>query len=171
MLPAIKGVEILDVERPIFAEMAADGAFSPCLMVRKGPWKYIHCDDDPLQLFDILADRDELFNLCGLVEHRQVEAELLRLIHEHWTPAELKAQVEQSARQRLFIQRTRLAGDFSPWDFDAHRDSSQQYVRTGGSSSATHVKGLARYPYVKKPPDRPAHNSPSKPALEDEASH
>ncbi|MES2185031.1 MAG: choline-sulfatase [Pseudomonadota bacterium] len=158
LMPAVQGSAALDAGRPVFAEMAADGAFSPCLMVRRGAWKYIHCADDPPQLFNLVQDPDELHNRAGEAGHRTTEAELLALVNSNWSPEELKAQVEHSARQRLFIQRTRLASHFPAWDYEPRRDASRQFVRNGASSSATAVKGLARYPFVApKPPDHPDH--------------
>lgn len=156
LLSAVRDQAELAVDRPVFAEMAADGAFSPCLMVCRAGWKYIYCDDDPGQMFNLLQDPDEIVNLAGNPQHAQIETELLSLIKANWSKDELKAQIEHSARQRMFIQRTRLAADFPAWDHEPRPDVTQQFVRSGGSASATIVKGLARYPYVApKPPDHP----------------
>ncbi len=143
-------------DRPVFAEMTGDGAFSPCLMVRQGPWKYIFCEDDPPQLYDLLADPEERANLCGQARVADTEREMLAHVHAQWDVRALKRAMAESARQRLFIQNTRLAGGFAGWDHEPRRDPSQQFVRSGGAASATLVKGLARFPFVPpKPPDHP----------------
>lgn len=146
----------LPPERPIFAEMTADGALSPCLMVRKHRWKYIFCEDDPPQLYDLLDDPQERINLCGQERVKDIEQELSDLVHAQWDVNELKEAMASSARQRLFIQNTRQAGEFAGWDHEPRRDPSRQFIRSGSTASATVVKGLARYPFVSpKPPDRP----------------
>lgn len=77
-------------------------------------------------------------------------------VHAHWDVHSLKEAMSASARQRLFIQNTRQAGEFAGWDFEPRRDASRQFVRSGGAASATTVKGLARFPFVSpKPPDNP----------------
>ena len=141
--------------RPVFAEMTGDGAFSPCLMVRKGRWKYIFCEDDPPLLYDLTDDPQERVNLCGQPRVKDIEQEMAELVHAHWDVHGLKQSMAASARQRLFIQNTRLGGDFSGWDYEPRRDPAKQFVRSGGAVSATVVKGLARFPFVSpKPPDR-----------------
>ncbi|GAA4330319.1 choline-sulfatase [Pigmentiphaga soli] len=142
--------------RPVFAEMTADGAVRPCLMVRKGPWKYIHCESDPPQLFQLERDPVEVENLAGGREAAAIEAELRALVAAHWDEAGLAREMQASAARRLFIQQTRQAGRFEPWDYEPRKDPSRQFVRSGENGSATTVKGRARYPFVApKPPDNP----------------
>ena len=43
----------------------------PIFMIRRGRYKYIHCDTDPPQLYDVEADPDERHNLAGPDEHHQ----------------------------------------------------------------------------------------------------
>jgi len=146
----------LPPERAVFAEMTGDGAFSPCLMVRKGRWKYIFCEDDPPQLYDLIDDLQERVNLCGQARVKDIEQEMKDKVHAHWDVRVLKEAMVSSARQRLFIQKTRLEGDFAGWDYEPRLDPAKQFVRSGGAVSATIVKGLARFPFVSpKPPDRP----------------
>ena len=47
----------------------------------------------------------------------------------------------------------RQAGAAPMWDFQPFQDASKQYLRSG--NSPTHVKGLARSPFVS--PKRPDH--------------
>ena len=140
-------------DRPVFAEMNADGTTSPLLMVRKGDWKYIACEGDPPQLYDLREDPDELANLAGKPGHQAIERELRELIARHWNAEALKREMEYSARRRLFIQEARQQSGAPAWDYEPRKDASRQYVR-GGSAGATAVKGLARFPFVPpKPPD------------------
>src|SRR5690606_14956376 len=68
LLPCATGQASLPAERAVFSEMLADGATSPCLMVRRGPWKYIFCESDPPQLFHLGRDPLEQRNLAGSAE-------------------------------------------------------------------------------------------------------
>jgi len=144
--------------------MLADGATSPCLMVRRGPWKYIFCESDPPQLFHLGRDPHEQRNLAGGAETATLERDLRALVYRHWDPPELAREMARSAEQRLFIQSTRLAGEYAPWDFEPRQDPGKQYVRSGDAVSATIVKGRARYPYVSpKPPDFPSEGADTPP--------
>jgi choline-sulfatase len=152
LLGALRDMDMEDNTVVIFT---ADRATAPCLMVRRGPWKLIHSPQDPPQLFRLDSDPDEMNNLAGGHDTRQVEQELLALIHQNWDVPKLTQDVIQSARQRMFIQNTRLQRNYASWDFEPRKDPSKQYVRSGGNVSATLVKGRARYPFVApKPPDR-----------------
>ncbi len=154
LLPWLEGRQRPRPDRPVFAEMNADGALGPCLMVRRGPWKYIYAESDPPQLFQVEDDPGETRNLAGRGETLRIEQELHALVHGHWDTARLAKDMVTSAGQRLFIQRTRQAGQFPPWDYEPRRDASRQFVRSGENGSATEAKGRARYPFVApKPPD------------------
>ena len=143
-------------DRPVFAEMTGDGAFSPCLMVRKRQWKYIFCEDDPPQLYDLHVDPDERFNRSVEETTASIERELLDYLHAQWDVRALKEAMATSARQRLFIQNMRQAGDFVGWDYQPRRDASRQFVGSGGAALATTIKCLARFLFVSpKPPDHP----------------
>lgn len=163
---ALDGVDLLSTAarspgRPVLAEMTGDGTFSPCLMVRRGPWKYIFCEDDPPMLYDLATDSHERRNLAGQRQVAEVEHDMREIVHAEWDVGALKHAMAESARQRLFVQKTRLAGGFGSWDHEPRRDPSHQFVRSSNSGSATTVKGLARFPFVPpKPPDHPDPASP-----------
>lgn len=155
LLPAVLGHGAPPSGRPVFAEVTADGTTSPSLMVRKGDWKYVSCEGDAPQLYNLREDEAELSNLAGKAEVASVERELRELVAGHWQAEALKLEMERSARRRLFIQNARLQSGAPAWDYEPRKDASRQYVR-GGGPGATAVKGLARYPYVPpKPPDNP----------------
>ena len=73
---------------------------------------------------------------------------------KRWDPVTLKADIIASQQRRHFLQKTMQAGAAPMWDFQPFQDASKQYLRSG--NSPTHVKGLARFPFVSpKPPDHP----------------
>jgi len=155
LLPAVLGESAAAGDRPVFAEMTADGAPAPSFMVRRGDWKYIACEGDPPMLFNLRRDPEERDNLAGTAKGKVAEAELATLVAKHWDAAALKREMVDSARRRLFLHETRMAMDAPAWDFQPRVDATRQYVR-GGGPGATAVKGKARYPVVApKPPDNP----------------
>src|ERR1700747_2409866 len=54
----------------VFAEYTAEGAIAPCFMVRKDRMKYIWCEQDGGQLFDLAADPHEINDLAGNADSR-----------------------------------------------------------------------------------------------------
>jgi len=154
LAPALHDASSLATDTPVFAEMTADGAYHPCLMVREGAWKYIHCEDDPAMLFNLEDDPDELHNLAMLPAYASHAERLRGLIHAHWDETALATAMRRSAAERQLIQAARLGAGHPAWDYEPRSDATQQFVRTGANVSATMVKGRARYPRVEpKPPD------------------
>ena len=49
---------------PVVMEYAAEGSYAPLGALRAGRWKYVHCELDPPQLFDLEADPQETCNLA-----------------------------------------------------------------------------------------------------------
>ncbi len=154
LVPALRQQSLDPARARVFAEMNADGAHHPCLMVRDGPWKLIHCADDPPMLFQLNDDPDEQRNLAALPEHAERLAELHAAIQAHWDEPALAEAMRRSAAERALIQSARLKAGHPAWDYEPRRDPTRQFVRTGANVSATAVKGRARYPQVApKPPD------------------
>jgi len=136
--------------RPVPAEMNAEGAVAPCLMIRDRRWKWIEAAGDPDQLYDLSRDPDEIENLAGRPGYEEIEAALRVELRRVWDPEQLAADVRASQKRRHFLHKVRLAAGFRPWDFQPFKDATQQYVRSGGSPAA--VKGRARYPAVAPTP-------------------
>ncbi len=53
-----------DPQATAWGEYLAEGTVAPMYMLRRGPWKYIHCPTDPEQLFNLVDDPNELNNLA-----------------------------------------------------------------------------------------------------------
>lgn len=146
LLPAMLGRKALPADRPFFAEMTADHTIDPCFIVRKGDWKYVACEGDPPQLYNLEQDPDELANLAGSPRVAEIERELAGLLETNWSAADIKREMVRSAQQRLFIHETRAAAGGPAWDYEPRKDASKRFVR--GDISA--AKGRARYPHVKQ---------------------
>ena len=64
LLPLIAGNADDDRDEAI-CEYAAECASHPVFMIRRGRYKYIHCEVDPPLLYDLIDDPDEQTNLAG----------------------------------------------------------------------------------------------------------
>jgi choline-sulfatase len=58
-----------DRAEPVLMEYAAEASYAPLVGIREGDWKYIHCDLDPPQLFNLADDPNEQTNLADDPTH------------------------------------------------------------------------------------------------------
>jgi choline-sulfatase len=122
------------LERPdgppaVMGEYLAEGVASPALMIREGPYKFIWCEDDPDQLYDLENDPHELVNLAERASHAEVCSAFRDAVAARWDTAELRRRVLESQRERHLVAEALGAGRSTSWDFQPHVDASTQYVR------------------------------------------
>ena len=98
-------------------------------MIRRGRWKYVHCDIDPPMLFDMDADPDELQNLAADPSYAELEAAFASEVRERWDSAQIRADVLASQRMRRAVHAGMSVGRRVDWDFQPRRDASEEYVR------------------------------------------
>ncbi|MFW6054715.1 MAG: sulfatase/phosphatase domain-containing protein, partial [Thermodesulfobacteriota bacterium] len=115
--------------RTVISEFLGEGAVAPCFMVRQGSFKYICSEPDPPQLFDLQTDPDELVNLAGQPEYREVRDSLQRVVLEHQDPGELREAVLASQRRRRLVFKAHMTGKHTPWDFQPVQDAAGSYMR------------------------------------------
>jgi choline-sulfatase len=113
----------------VFAEHTSECTLAPGFMVRRSHYKYISCETDPAQLFDLAVDPKELNNLSGRPEVAEVERELAAEVQRRWDSEALKKEVVQSQRRHLFLNAALSMGTQAPWDFRPIVDASKQYYR------------------------------------------
>lgn len=154
--PLLRGLTPSSDAAVFAAEFTGEGAIAPMVALRKGAHKLIVSLVDPPQLFDLAVDPLELNNLAGDARMMRIEAELNAELHKRWNLDTMNADVLASQKRRRWIQQQRTAVERESWDFQPFTDASKQFVRSGGQSSPTLVKGLARFPFVSpQPPDTP----------------
>ena len=100
----------------VIAEYCAEMTASPVFMIRRGAFKYVHCDDDPAQLYNIAEDPRELHNLAGDPAYADIEAEFA-------------ADVSADQKSRRAVFEAMQHGVRTDWDHNPRRDASEEYVR------------------------------------------
>lgn len=102
---------------------------SPVFMIRRGNWKYVHCDTDPPQLYDMDADPDESANLADDPAFSQVVEKFAKEVRERWDSKAIRTRVIASQQRRTTVHRASEIGARQSWDYNPPRDASAEFVR------------------------------------------
>jgi choline-sulfatase len=111
------------------AEYCAECASHPLFMIRRGRFKYIHCDIDPPMLFDVEADPQELINLAGDEAHAGIAAAFAAEVASRWDSERIREHVIATQRQRRAVHEAMQRGLVKHWDHQPMIDATQVYVR------------------------------------------
>ncbi len=134
-------------------EYCAEMTTYPVIMIRRGPLKYIHCDSDPPQLYDLNDDPHERTNLATDPRYHNVLAGFAAEVTERWDGEEIRAKVIATQRSRRVLHAAMEAGAGEHWDYAPPSDASRQYVRN--HMDWTVAADRYRYPPVKMPDNDP----------------
>ncbi|MEQ8655387.1 MAG: choline-sulfatase [Kiloniellales bacterium] len=110
-------------------EYLAECTAQPLFMIRRGAMKYIHCDGDPAQLYDLSQDPEELVNLADDPAYAEAVAAFAKEVAERWDSAAIRAEVVASQRRRRVVHAAMETGNLTSWDYQPKRDAAQEYVR------------------------------------------
>ncbi|MGI6851509.1 choline-sulfatase [Mesorhizobium sp. 1B3] len=133
--PWIDGQSLLAVMRsgerasPVPMEYAAEGSYAPLVALRDGRYKFVHCEIDPPQLFDLESDPHELDNLAAKPEHAARVATFMEKIRARWDMAIFDAAVRNSQARRWTVYSALRKGDHFPWEFQPQLKASERYMR------------------------------------------
>jgi choline-sulfatase len=133
-----------DKDRLVSAEYAAEGSIAPIVMLRQGPWKFIHTSVDPDQLFDLVADPNETTNVAAASAHAATVAGFRAEIAKRWDMPTFDAAVRTSQRQRHLIHAALRHGRYFPWDYQPLQQASERYMRNHMDLNV--VESDARFP-------------------------
>jgi Choline sulfatase enzyme C terminal len=87
-------------------------------MVRQGRHKFIACQGDPEQLYDLADDPAELVDLADDPQHRATVRELRDEVARNWELEALEGRVLASQRERQLVMRGLAEGAASSWAFE-----------------------------------------------------
>lgn len=126
LIPAIAGGERAG---PVAMEYAAEGSYAPLVCLRDGRWKFVHCELDPPQLFDLEADPREETNLAADPAHANRVADFMTQVRTRWDMVAFDAAVRESQARRWVVYPALRNGDYYPWDFQPLQKASERYMR------------------------------------------
>lgn len=113
----------------VFGEYMAEGTTSPLMMIRRGPYKFIYSEQDPLLLFDLSNDPLERENLAGSADHQALLADFLAEARARWDIPAIHQATLASQRRRRLVAEALQQGKLKSWDHQPWVDASQQYMR------------------------------------------
>ncbi|WP_282150821.1 choline-sulfatase [Ruegeria atlantica] len=145
LMPLARG-EYDPVDEAI-GEYCAEMTGYPVIMIRRGPLKYIHCDSDPPQLYDLNADPLETKNVATDPDYADAAARFAAEVAERWDGSELRKKIIATQRSRRALHAAMEAGASESWDYNPPSDASQQYVRN--NLDWTVAASRYRYPPLK----------------------
>lgn len=128
LMPLVTGTATDDPDEAI-AEYCAECASHPVFMIRRGRFKYIHCDVDPAQLFDLETDPGERINLAADPAHAGMAAAFAAEVAERWDSEAIRKNVIATQKQRRAVHAAMEAGLLTSWDYNPPRDASREFVR------------------------------------------
>ena len=101
----------------------------PVCMIRRGPWKYIHCAYDPPVLYNLDEDPGEMVNLANEPGHAEIVEAFATEAAGRWDDETIRADVIASQTARRTVQAANEVGHMAAWDYQPPRDASQEFVR------------------------------------------
>ena len=110
-------------------EYCAEMTGHPVFMIRRGDFKYIHCDGDPAQLYNITTDPAEMTNLVDDPRHHSIAASFAKEVAERWNSDAIRTDVIAKQKQRQSVYTAMQHGGMTEWDYTPVRDGSNEYVR------------------------------------------
>lgn len=129
-------------------EYCAEMTGHPVYMIRRGYYKYIHCDVDAPLLFNIAADPTELTNLADDPDHAVLAQSFAEEVAARWDSETIRADVIAKQKQRRAVFEAMQSGKRVDWDYNPPRDAANEYVRN--HMDWTVAAELTRFPPLKR---------------------
>ena len=101
---------------------------SSAIMIRRGKLKYVHCNNDPPQLYDLAVDPLEIENLPQIPDFHEVAMQFVKEVASRWDGKTLRQKVIATQKSRRALHAAMKAGVSEHWDYNPPSDASRQYV-------------------------------------------
>ena len=134
------------------SEYCAEMTAYPVLMIRRGRYKYIHCDSDPPQLYDLAEDPEERVNLADEPAHLDLAQDFAVEVRERWDSEEIRRDVIASQRRRRVVHAAMENRKAPSWDYNPLRDAASEYVRN--HMDWIEAAARSRFPPIRSCPKR-----------------
>ncbi|MEO6921252.1 MAG: choline-sulfatase [Collimonas sp.] len=131
----------------VIGEYLGEGALAPIVMIRRGPYKFVHSPVDPDQLYHLPDDCYELNNLVNDSESADVLKQFRQEVGQRWNLPKLHEQVVASQRRRRFHFAAQSQGVQEHWDYQPVQDASRRFMRN--HIDLDKLEAMARFPAVK----------------------
>ncbi|TIU52675.1 MAG: choline-sulfatase, partial [Mesorhizobium sp.] len=141
LLPLAAGKER---SAPVLMEYAAEGSYAPMVAIREGKYKFVHCELDPPQLFDLDADPRELDNLAANPAYADLVSAFMEKVRARWNMADFDAAVRESQARRWVVYPALRNGAYYPWEFQPLQKASERYMRN--HMNLDNLEESKRYP-------------------------
>jgi choline-sulfatase len=148
LLPWMEGHKI-EAPNAVYGEVLCEGAIAPMVMMRRDRYKYIFCEPDPSQLYDLEDDPNELENLAKHPTYKEICQKFNGEVMTNWNLKEIHQQVLASQRRRRLVYNALRQGKHTPWDFQPFQDAARKYMRNHLDLNV--MERMARFP----PPEIP----------------
>ncbi|TIO75309.1 MAG: choline-sulfatase [Mesorhizobium sp.] len=129
---------------PVLMEYAAEGSYAPLVAIRDGKYKFVHCELDAPQLFDLEADPLERDNLADDATNAALVAAFMDKVRARWDMAGFDAAVRESQARRWVVYPALRNGAYYPWDFQPLQKASERYMRN--HMNLDNLEESKRYP-------------------------
>ncbi|MCZ7597410.1 MAG: sulfatase-like hydrolase/transferase [Gammaproteobacteria bacterium] len=129
---------------PVLMEYAAEGSVAPLVSIRRGRFKFNHCEIDPPQLFDLEADPAELRNLAEDSEHAETVASFAETVEDARDLSRFDHEVRDSQARRWVVYEALRQGRYHPRDFEPEPMNHDRYMRNHMDLNV--VEERARFP-------------------------
>lgn len=126
LLPLLAGAER---HSPVLMEYAAEGSYAPLVCIREGQYKFIHCELDPPQLFDLQADPAELVNIAADPANKDLLNSFQKRAADRWDMTTFDAAIRESQARRRVVYEALRNGAHFPWDYQPLQRASERYMR------------------------------------------
>ncbi|WP_299848325.1 choline-sulfatase [uncultured Roseovarius sp.] len=110
-------------------EYCAEMTPYPVCMIRRGGLKYIHCDADPPQLYDLAVDPLEQKNVADDPRYSDRAIAFAAEVALRWDSEKLRADIITTQKSRRALHAAMEAGAGESWDYNPPRHAAQEYVR------------------------------------------
>lgn len=131
-------------ERTVYGEYMGEGTVAPLIMIRRDQFKYIHCEADPPQLFDLSTDPNERYNLAADPSGAALASRFGEEVEAHWNLPALRDDVVASQKRRRLVGRALMTGRHTAWDYEPDMDAVNRFMRN--HLNLNEVEAKSRFP-------------------------